>query len=136
MVRRVDVLTIRPRLLLADGDAQLGPVMARVLEEVYEVTLIADGREALQAALSAPLSAMVVEHRLPGLDGVSLIEELRLCGVNTPALMLAEHASVEDKVRGLDAGASDYLVKPVADEELFARLRAIRRINDDEGQFI
>lgn len=126
----------RPRLLLAEDDPQLGPLMASVLDEVYDVVLVADGGDALATAEIGPFDVLVVDRRLPTMDGVSIVESLRRGGVLTPTLILTALGTVQDKVRGLDAGANDYLVKPFEFEELFARLRAIRRVNDGEGPFI
>ncbi|MBN9196386.1 MAG: response regulator transcription factor [Microbacterium sp.] len=126
----------RPRLLLAEDDPQLGPLMARVLDEVYDVQLRADGGEALTAATAEPFDVLVIDRRLPTLDGVSIVENLRRSGVTTPMLILTALGTVQDKVRGLDAGANDYLVKPFDFDELFARLRAIRRVVDGEGPFV
>ncbi|MFH8251933.1 response regulator transcription factor [Microbacterium sp. B2969] len=126
----------RPRLLLAEDDPQLGPLMASVLDEVYEVTLVPDGGEALDAAQDGRFDALVIDRRLPTVDGVSIVEILRRSGNDTPTLILTALGSVHDKVRGLDAGANDYLVKPFDFDELFARLRAIRRAGSGEGPFV
>jgi two-component system response regulator QseB len=126
----------RPRLLLAEDDPQLGPIMATVLDEVYEVTLIADGGDALRAASEDRFDVIVMDRRLPTIDGVSIVETLRRTGIQTPTLILTALGTVQDKVRGLDAGANDYLVKPFEFDELFARLRAIRRVRDGEGPFV
>lgn len=127
---------MRPRLLLAEDDTQLGPIMVRVLGEVYDVTLIADGGAALASARDDQYDVLIVDRRLPTLDGVSIVEDLRRGGVTTPTLILTSLGTVQDKVRGLDAGANDYLVKPFEFEELFARLRAIRRVTEGEGPFV
>ncbi len=126
----------RPRLMLAEDDPQLGPLMARVLEEVYAVELISDGAQALEAARWNRFDALIVDRRLPSIDGVSIVETLRKKGVTTPTLILTALGTVQDRVRGLDAGANDYLVKPFDFDELFARLRAIRRVADGEGPFV
>lgn len=126
----------RPRLLLAEDDPQLGPLMVRVLSEVYDTELIVDGSAALERALESRFDVLVVDRRLPGIDGVSIVETLRRSGTTTPMLMLTALGTVQDKVRGLDAGANDYLVKPFDFDELFARLRAIRRVADGEGPFV
>lgn len=126
----------RPRLLLAEDDPKLGPLMVTVLDEVYDVELIPDGAQALDAATTRPFDVLIVDRRLPGLDGISIVEALRRSSVHTPTLILTALGTVQDKVRGLDAGANDYLVKPFDFEELFARLRAIRRVNDGEGPFV
>lgn len=132
----VSASELRPRLLLVEDDAQLGPVMASVLDEVYDVTLIPDGGEALDMAGEQTFDVMIVDRRLPSVDGITLVETLRHAGTNVPMLILTALGSVHDKVRGLDAGANDYLVKPFEFDELFARLRAIRRVRNGEGPFV
>lgn len=127
---------MRPRLLLAEDDPQLGPLMAHVLDEVYDVRLVPDGGDALDAALEGMFDVLIIDRRLPTVDGVSIVETLRQSGVTTPMLILTALGTVQDKVRGLDAGANDYLVKPFEFDELFARLRAIRRVTDGEGPFV
>ncbi|MEW1707291.1 response regulator transcription factor [Microbacterium sp. NPDC089190] len=128
--------TDRPRLLLVEDDDQLGPLMATVLDEVYDVTLVADGGEALDIATARTFDVMVVDRRLPTVDGVTIVETLRRAGTGVPLLILTALGTVQDKVRGLDAGANDYLVKPFEFDELFARLRAIRRVSGGEGPFV
>lgn len=126
----------RPRLLLIEDDAELGPVMRDVLDEVYAVTLEADGNRGLATAGSNDFDVIVVDRRLPGIDGLGIVETLRGKGSTTPMLVLTALGTVQDKVRGLDAGANDYLVKPFEFDELFARLRAIRRVFSGEGPFV
>jgi len=126
----------RPRLLLAGDDPQLGPLMARVLVGVYDVRLRGDGGEARTAATARPCCDPRAARRPSIVEGVSIVENLRRSGVTTPMLILTALGTVQDKVRGLDAGANDYLVKPFDFDELFARLRAIRRVVDGEGPFV
>ncbi|MEJ3404359.1 response regulator transcription factor [Rathayibacter sp. YIM 133350] len=126
----------RPRLLLIEDDAQLGPLMRDVLEEVYTVTLRVDAASGLEAARASDFDVLVVDRRLPGADGIDVVESLRKAGLSTPMLLLTALGTLHDKVRGLDAGANDYLVKPFEFDELFARLRAIRRVYSGEGPFI
>ncbi|CAH0177334.1 MULTISPECIES: response regulator transcription factor [Microbacterium] len=128
--------TDRPRLLLVEDDAQLGPLMAKVLDEVYDVTLTPDGGDALDIAGTHAFDVMVVDRRLPTVDGLTIVETLRRAGASVPMLILTALGTVQDKVRGLDAGANDYLVKPFEFDELFARLRAIRRVGNGEGPFV
>jgi two-component system response regulator QseB len=130
------MIDTRPRLLLLEDDPELGPLMQQVLDEVYTVTLVADGAEGVTVALNSDFDVMIVDRRLPHLDGLSVIEGLRQKGIATPILVLTALGTVEDKVRGLDAGANDYLVKPFEFDELFARLRAIRRVYTGEGPFV
>ena len=117
----------RPRLLLVEDDPALGPLVEEVLSEVYDVDRRTDGRDGLRAGLTRPFDAMVVDRRLPSLDGVSLVQALRAEQVSAPVLMLTALGSVPDRVAGLDGGADDYLVKPFDFDELLARLRALTR---------
>jgi two-component system response regulator QseB len=123
----------RQRLLLVEDDQQLGPLIEQVLAETYDVTLVADGDDGLRVGLEGSFDAIVVDRRLPGLDGVTIVETLRARRVVTPILMLTALGSLGDRVDGLDAGANDYLVKPFEFDELLARLRAITRTFTGEG---
>jgi len=126
----------RPRLLLIEDDPNLGPVMRDVLDEVYDVTLRSDGETGYRDAVAGSFDVMIVDRRLPGADGLNIIEALRTKGISTPMLVLTALGTLHDKVRGLDAGANDYLVKPFEFDELFARLRAIRRVYSGEGPYV
>ncbi len=126
----------RPRLLLIEDDPRLGPVMRDVLDEVYDVTLENRGESGYRAAVEGAFDVMIVDRRLPGADGLNIVEALRKKGISTPMLMLTAMGTIHDKVRGLDAGANDYLVKPFEFDELFARLRAIRRVFSGEGPYV
>lgn len=117
----------RPRLLVVEDDQALGPIVADVLDEVYDVDLVTDGRAGLEAARHGTYTALVVDRRLPGMSGTDLVEHLRHEHVTTPILMLTALGTTVDRVEGLDRGADDYLVKPFEFEELFARLRALTR---------
>ncbi|GAA4170908.1 response regulator transcription factor [Gryllotalpicola koreensis] len=117
----------KPRLLLVEDDERLAPIMLEYLGESYDVTHRADGAEALKTALADEFDVMVVDRRLPGLDGVSLVQGIRRAHIGTPVIMLTALGTVDDRVEGLDAGANDYLVKPFEFAELLARLRALRR---------
>jgi two-component system response regulator QseB len=130
------MLDARPRLLLIEDDPKLGPVMRDVLDEVYDVTLDNDGESGFRAATTGDFDVLIVDRRLPGIDGLNIIEALRAKGISTPMLVLTALGTIHDKVRGLDAGANDYLVKPFDFDELFARLRAIRRVYSGEGPYV
>ena len=125
---------VRARLLLIEDDPKLGPMIADVLTESYDVTLVADGVEGLAVGLSSVFEVMVIDRRLPGLDGLAVVEALRRKLVTTPILVLTALGTTRDKVDGLDSGANDYLVKPFEFDELFARLRAIIRVFTGEGR--
>jgi two-component system response regulator QseB len=126
--------TPRARLLLVEDDPKLGPMIKEVLTESYDVTLVADGAQGLTVGLTGEFEVMVIDRRLPGLDGLGVVEALRRKLITTPILILTALSATGDKVAGLDIGANDYLVKPFEFDELFARLRAIRRVFTGEGR--
>lgn len=96
-------------------------------DEGYVVDVAADGQRGLHLGLTRQYDVMVVDRRLPVLDGLDLLARLRTRAVRTPVLMLTGMGSVHDRVDGLDAGADDYLAKPFEIDELTARLRALCR---------
>jgi len=99
-------------------------------EEGHAVDLAGDGPEGLCLATENPYAAIVLDVMLPGFDGFELCRKLRAAGVWVPVLMLTARDAVNDRVRGLDAGADDYMVKPFSLLELAARLRALVRRDD------
>ncbi|WP_043625942.1 response regulator transcription factor [Nonomuraea candida] len=122
------------QVLIVDDEPALCASLARSLRfEGYTVTTVADGVEALRVLPEVRPDLMLVDVVMPRMDGVRLCRELRESGDRTPVLMLTARDAVQDRVRGLDAGADDYLAKPFAYEELLARLRALsRRTSPDE----
>jgi len=123
----------KPRLLLIEDDAELGPLIRGVLEESYSVELVADGQTGLDTGIRDDFDVLVIDRRLPSLDGLSVVQALRSRRVTTPILLLTALGTITDKVDGLDAGANDYLVKPFDFDELLARLRALTREFTAEG---
>jgi DNA-binding response OmpR family regulator len=116
------------RILLVEDERKISAYVKRGLEESgYAVDPAYTGREALDWAESAPYDVIILDILLPEMDGLSVCRELRKRGDRTPVLMLTARDTVDDRVAGLDAGADDYLVKPFAIKELFARLRALTR---------
>jgi two-component system OmpR family response regulator len=116
------------RILVVEDDASIAAFVARGLREAgFAVDSAADGDEGLAKAQSAPYDAAIVDLMLPGRDGLSVVAELRRAGIRTPVLVLTARRSVEDRVRGLETGADDYLVKPFAFSELLARVHALVR---------
>ncbi len=116
------------RLLLVEDDALLGDGVKSGLEdEGHAVDWVRDGRHAREALATEGFGAVVLDLTLPRLDGLEVLRELRARGDKTPVLVLTARDTVEDRVRGLDAGADDYLVKPFALAELKARVRALTR---------
>jgi heavy metal response regulator len=116
------------RILLVEDEERIAAFIHKGLkEEFYTVDVAHDGSEALDIALAGEYDLIILDVRLPVRDGISVCRELRAQGNKTPILMLTARDTVDDRVRGLDAGADDYLVKPFAFKELLARLRALAR---------
>src|SRR5215218_2947991 len=129
------VAVAAPRILVVDDERALRDSLRRALAlEGYEVELATDGQDALRrlAADAVAPDAILLDVLMPGLDGIEVARRLRAGGDRTPILMLTARAEVEDRVAGLDAGADDYVVKPFALDELFARVRALLRRADRE----
>lgn len=122
-------------ILVVDDERAVRESLRRALElEGYRVELAADGEEALARLGSDPLpDGVILDVLLPGVDGLEVCARLRAKGIRVPVLMLTARAEVDSRVAGLDAGADDYLPKPFALSELFARLRAILRRAGEGG---
>lgn len=115
-------------ILLAEDDEILRSFIAEALRgQGHLVREAADGIAALSLALAHPADALILDRNLPGLDGLELLRALRARGVRTPAMFLTAISGLQERVRGLDSGADDYLVKPFEIEELLARVRALTR---------
>jgi len=116
------------RILVVDDDRRLCSVVRRgLVEEAYAVDVAYDGEEGEYMAAVNPYDLIILDIMMPKKDGIEVCQELRAKGINTPILMLTARDAVEDRVRGLDAGADDYLVKPFSFNELLARVRALLR---------
>jgi len=121
------------RILLVEDEIKMARAVRRGLEqEGYGVDVVADGDEALFRATEQDYDAIVLDVMLPGRDGFEVCRTLREGGRWAPVLMLTARDAVEDRIRGLDVGADDYLVKPFAFGELLARLRALIRRGPQE----
>jgi two-component system, OmpR family, response regulator len=119
------------RVLVVEDEAKMAKLLKRGLEEDgHAVDVGADGPEGLWLASENSYAAIVLDVMLPGFDGFELCRRLRAADNWTPVLMLTARDAINDRVRGLDAGADDYLVKPFSLLELGARLRALARRDD------
>lgn len=116
------------RVLLVEDESKLAHVIEKGLEEEsFAVETVRDGEQALKRARQTAYDLIILDVMLPGIDGLAVCRELRAGGNLTPILILSARGLVEDRVRGLEVGADDYLTKPFAFMELSARIRAILR---------
>jgi two-component system, OmpR family, response regulator len=116
------------RLLVVEDDSKIASFIVKGFKQSgFAVDHYADGAAALIYALSEPYDVIVLDIMLPGLDGLSLVQELRKQKVMTPVLLLSAKATVDDRVRGLRSGGDDYLTKPFSFVELLARVEALVR---------
>jgi two-component system OmpR family response regulator len=116
------------RILLVEDDAKIASFVDKGLRAAgYAVDHASDGETGLHLALTEPYDAAVVDIMVPKLDGLSIIGEMRKRKITTPVIILSAKDSVDDRVRGLQAGSDDYLTKPFAFSELLARVQALIR---------
>ena len=115
-------------ILIVEDEKRLADALSHILiEEKYMVDLVYDGKDGLDYALSGIYDCIILDIMLPSMNGFDLCLELRRQKITTPVLMLTAKDTISDKVRGLDAGADDYMTKPFSPEELLARLRVLTR---------
>ncbi|HEY9073679.1 MAG TPA: response regulator transcription factor [Desulfobaccales bacterium] len=116
------------RLLVVEDDAKIASFVIKGLEQAgFAVDHAADGEDGLHLALNEVYDAAIIDLMLPKLDGLSLIEKLRQQQKNTPVIILSARRSVADRIKGLQTGSDDYLVKPFSFAELLARVQALIR---------
>ena len=116
------------RILVVEDDNKIASFIAKGLKQSgYAVDRCADGEEALVLAETTPYDAAVVDVMLPKLDGLSFIQRLRSQKIRLPVIILSAKATLDDRIKGLQAGGDDYLTKPFAFSELTARLHALIR---------
>ena len=116
------------RVLIVEDDETIAGFVAKGLREAgFAVDEADDGREGLERAIAVAYDAAIIDVMLPAMDGLALVEALRRKGVRTPVLFLSARHTVDDRVKGLQAGGDDYLVKPFAFAELLARVQALVR---------
>ena len=123
------------RVLVVEDDKKIASFVMNGLRQAgFAVDHAGDGEEGVHLAMHESYDAAVIDIMLPKMDGLSLIDEIRRSGVKTPVLILSARRTVDDRVRGLEAGGDDYLTKPFAFSELLARVQAlIRRSSGSTG---
>ena len=116
------------RILVVEDDPETRDYLAKGLREAgYAVEATGSGRQGLMHAIDGGFDALLLDRMLPDLDGLSLLKSVRAAGVQTPAILLTAMSAIDERVRGLRAGADDYMVKPFSYAELSARLEAVMR---------
>lgn len=121
------------RLLVVEDQKELNDVIVKKLEnEGYAVDGCYDGMEAINYIESAEYDGIILDIMLPKIDGIGVTKKIRMDGIHTPILLLTALGSVDDRVKGLDAGADDYLTKPFDFNELLARIRAMLRRREEK----
>lgn len=116
------------RILLVEDDESLGEGICKGLKHYgYTVDWLTEGKTALSFIKVESFDVILLDLNLPGLPGLTVLNEMRAAGILTPVLILTARHTVEDKIKGLDSGADDYLAKPFDLDELSARIRALQR---------
>lgn len=116
------------KLLVVEDETQLADALTEILKRnMYSVDTAYDGNSGLDNALTGLYDCIILDIMLPGMNGLDVLRNLRSAKINTPVLLLTARSEVEDKIKGLDIGADDYLTKPFVTGELLARIRALTR---------
>ena len=127
-LQRLDKIAAAMRLLLIEDDAKLSRLLVRGLrEEGFAVDATGDGEDGAWRAVENEYDAVILDVNLPGMDGFQVLDKMRAKGRRTPVLMLTARGALQDRLRGLNGGADDYLKKPFDFEELLARIHALLR---------
>ena len=122
------------RILVIEDEKNLNDIIVkRLILEKYGVDTCFNGNDALEYIFSTEYDVIVSDIMLPGIDGFEILKRIREKGIKTPVLLLTALDGIEDRVKGLDYGADDYLVKPFAFDELMARIRVLLRRNSTNG---
>ena len=125
------------RILLVEDEKDLADIVKKGLEEEsYSVDVCYDGEEGLFMASEVSYDVIILDILLPKVDGIKILETIREKNISTPVLLLTAKDTLEDKIKGLDIGADDYLTKPFDFEELLARIRALLRRKNPEKKAI
>ena len=123
------------RILVVEDEKKINDIIVKTLkQEKYGVDSCFDGEEALDYIFSVEYDIILLDIMLPKKNGFEVMESMRKKGIKTPVLFLTARDEIEDRVKGLDLGADDYLVKPFAFEELLARIRVLLRKNFGSGE--
>ncbi len=120
------------KLLLAEDERELSNALVAILKHSsYTVDAVYDGQDALDYILSSEYDGIILDIMMPGLEGTEVLKKIREKGISTPVLFLTAKSEIDDRIKGLDLGADDYLTKPFDMGELLARIRAMTRRKTD-----
>ncbi len=123
------------RILLVDDEPELLSQLQQILaRQKYDVDTAADGEAALDRVFDGTYDLILLDIMLPKIDGLSVLKEIRRAKISIPVIMLTARGAVEDKIKGLDYGADDYLAKPFSMAELLARIRSVLRRTGESGE--
>lgn len=120
------------KLLLAEDEKELSNALVAILKHSsYTVDAVYDGQDALDYILTSEYDGIILDIMMPGMEGTEVLKEIRAKGISTPVLFLTAKSEIDDRIKGLDLGADDYLTKPFDMGELLARIRAMTRRKAD-----
>ena len=123
------------RLLLAEDEEELSNALVAILKHSnYTIDAVYNGTDALDYGLSGEYDGIILDIMMPGMDGTEVLKHLREHNISTPVLFLTAKSEIDDRIKGLDLGADDYLTKPFDMRELLARIRAMTRRKEDFAQ--
>lgn len=123
------------KLLIVEDNVKIASLVAKGMREAgFHVDISSDGDSGLERALADDYDAAIIDIMLPGLDGLQLIDQLRSRNVDTPILILSAKQSVDDRIKGLQLGGDDYMIKPFSFNELLARIQALIRRNKKQPE--
>lgn len=126
---------MKEKILLADDIKELAETVGQVLRFYdYDVDIVFNGLEAVENAKVNSYDCIILDVMMPVMDGVEAVKQIRKLNIKTPIILLTAKDFVDDKVKGLDAGANDYLTKPFEQKELLARIRALTRVNEENKE--
>ena len=125
------------RILIVDDECSLLEQLQQILEKQrYIVETVIDGESALNTLFETAFDLIILDIMMPKIDGLTVLEHARKAGIDTPVLMLTAKGNVEDRIKGLDLGADDYISKPFSCDELLARMRALLRRSGTQTESI
>ncbi len=123
------------RILIVDDERSLLEQLQQILSrERYIVETAADGESALDKLFESSFDLIILDIMMPKIDGLTVLENVRRAGINTPVLMLTARGDIEDRIKGLDLGADDYMPKPFSLDEVLARIRALLRRSGSQAE--